>query len=125
MVVVSTEEATRSVIDRFGAAFNARDLEAVMAMTTPDVVFDATGPSPDGTRFTGRDEVRRAWAELFASTREPVFDTEELVVAGDRAVVRWRYSWMERGGGSGHIRGIDLYRIRDGLVAEKLSYVKG
>jgi hypothetical protein len=42
------------------------------------------------------------------------------VVAGDRAVVRWRFD-----SGSGHIRGIDLFRVREGKVAEKLSYVKG
>jgi len=24
-----------------------------------------------------------------------------------------------------HIRGVDLFRVRDGKVAEKLSYVKG
>jgi hypothetical protein len=34
--------------------------------------------------------------------------------------VRWRFDW-----GSGHVRGIDLFKVRDGKVAEKLSYVKG
>jgi hypothetical protein len=43
-----------------------------------------------------------------------------MVVAGDRAAVRWRFDW-----GSGHVRGIDLLKVRDGKVAEKLSYVKG
>jgi hypothetical protein len=43
-----------------------------------------------------------------------------MVVAGDRAAVRWRFDW-----GDGHIRGIDLFKVRDGKVAEKLSYVKG
>ncbi|HXD80260.1 MAG TPA: hypothetical protein VNU27_01685 [Candidatus Acidoferrum sp.] len=41
-------------------------------------------------------------------------------VAGDRPVVRWRFDW-----GDGHIRGIDLFKVRHGKVAEKLSYVKG
>ncbi len=41
-------------------------------------------------------------------------------MAGDRVVQRWRYSWAD-----GHIRGVDVMRVRDGLVAEKLSYVKG
>ena len=36
------------------------------------------------------------------------------------AVVRWRFDW-----GVGHSRGIDLFKVRDGKVAEKLSYVKG
>ena len=28
-------------------------------------------------------------------------------------------------GGPGHARGVDVIRVRDGKVAEKLSYVKG
>ena len=32
----------------------------------------------------------------------------------------WCYSWN-----GGHVRGLDLFRVRDGKVAEKLSYVKG
>ena len=41
-------------------------------------------------------------------------------MTGDRAVVRWVFDW-----GTGHVRGVDVMRVRDGKVAEKLSYVKG
>ena len=54
------------------------------------------------------------------------FETEELVAMGERCVVRWRYTYTDMAtGAQGHIRGIDLFRVRDGKVAEKLSYVKG
>jgi hypothetical protein len=43
-----------------------------------------------------------------------------VVIAGDRAFVRWRYMW-----GDGHVRGVDVMRVRDGRVAESLAYVKG
>jgi hypothetical protein len=45
---------------------------------------------------------------------------EELIGAGDRVVQRWRYEW-----GDGHVRGVDVFTVRDARVAEKLSYVKG
>jgi SnoaL-like domain len=64
--------------------------------------------------------VRAAWAEFFASSGAATFETEEQIVCGDRVIVRWRYVW-----GEGHVRGVDVFRVRDGLVAEKLSYVKG
>jgi hypothetical protein len=35
-------------------------------------------------------------------------------------IVRWRYRWD-----GGHVRGVDVFRVRDGRVAEKCSYVKG
>jgi hypothetical protein len=39
--------------------------------------------------------------------------------------MRWRYEWVEAAGRQGHVRGVDVYRVRDGVIAEKLSYVKG
>jgi hypothetical protein len=36
------------VVEAFGKAWTQHDLDAAMAMTTSDCVFDATGPAPDG-----------------------------------------------------------------------------
>ncbi len=114
-----------ALVAEFGAAFARADLDAVMAMVTDDCVFESTGPAPDGERFEGAAAVREQWQRLFAQTKEPDFQTEEAVVRGDRATVRWRYSWREADGGTGHVRGVDVIRLRDGKIAEKLSYVKG
>jgi hypothetical protein len=43
---------------------------------------------------------------------------------GDRAVVRWVYS-KTRDESAWHLRGVDLFRVRDGRVTEKLAYAKG
>ena len=64
--------------------------------------------------------MRAAWTKLFAAHRTGVFTTEEVIDAGDRVVTRWRYDFD-----GGHVRGVDVFRVRDGLVAEKFSYVKG
>jgi uncharacterized protein (TIGR02246 family) len=115
-----TEQRTvMDVVEAFGAAWGAHDLEGVLSMVTPDCVFDATGPAPDGARHVGRDAIRVAWREIFQDTASQ-FDAEETFAADDRVVQRWRYSWAD-----GHVRGVDVFRVRDGLVAEKLSYVKG
>ncbi len=111
---------TRATIDRFNEAFNRHDVDAVMALMTDDVVFENTSPQPDGERFVGQAAVRAFWEDFFASSPQAHFDAEEIIAAGDRCTVSWRYSW-----GNGHIRGIDLFRVRDGKVAEKFSYVKG
>jgi uncharacterized protein (TIGR03086 family) len=112
-----------AVVERFNAAFNRHDVAAVMALMSEDCVFEGTAP-PDGRRYVGSAAVRGAWAELFASSPDAWFDTEETIAAGDRVVVRWRYRWGP-GGSGGHVRGVDVFRVADGLVAEKLAYVKG
>ena len=112
--------ATIAAIERFNAAFDRHDVDTVMAAMTDDCVFENTSPSPDGERYEGQAAVRAFWEAFFRSSPGATFQTEDLFAAGDRGVVRWRYDW-----GDGHVRGVDLFRVRDGKVAEKLSYVKG
>ena len=38
------------LMDRFTAAVNVHDLDAVLALVTDDIVFESTSPPPDGTR---------------------------------------------------------------------------
>ena len=113
-----------AVIERFNAAFNAHDVDAVMAEMSHDCVFEGTAP-PDGDRHVGADAVRAAWVALFAGSPGATFSTEETICAGDRVMVRWLYRWQEPSGGSGHVRGVDLFRVEAGLITEKLAYVKG
>jgi uncharacterized protein (TIGR03086 family) len=111
---------TLATVMRFNDAFNRHDVDTVMTLMTDDCVFDTTQPAPDGRRFTGQQEVRAEWERLFTAAPTARFDAEEIVTAGDRAVVRWTYDF-----GHGHVRGVDVLQVRDGRVAEKLSYVKG
>jgi ketosteroid isomerase-like protein len=112
--------ATLEAVARFSAAFDRQDVDGVMSAMSEDCVFDNTGPAPDGERYEGATAVRAFWDQFFRANPEARFETEEQFAAGDRCVVRWRYEW-----GTGHVRGIDVFRVRDGLVTEKLCYVKG
>jgi uncharacterized protein (TIGR03086 family) len=105
--------------DRFGAAFDAKDIDEIMTNMTGDCVFESTSP-PAGERHVGADAVRAAWQRFFATAGDHRFTPESRFAGGDRVVVQWRYDWP-----GGHVRGVDLLRIRCGLVAEKLAYVKG
>jgi ketosteroid isomerase-like protein len=107
------------VVTSFMAAWQDHDLDAALALISADCVFEATGPAPDGTTCVGLDAIRAAWAPIFADSASR-FRIEETLSAGDRVVQRWSYSWSD-----GHIRGVDVMRVSDGKIVEKLSYVKG
>lgn len=111
-----------AVLARFGDAFAAGDVDAAMALVTDDIVFESTSPAPDCERVEGREAVRAVWRDVMGTPGMSLTE-EESFVCGDRATVRWRYDWA--GDDPGHVRGVDVIRFRDGLVAEKLSYVKG
>jgi len=117
--------STVETVERFNEVFNTHDVDAIMALMTDDVAFENTVPTPDGERFEGQAAVRDFWERFFRSSPSARFETEELFAAGDRCLVRWVYHWTDRDGNPGHIRGADVFRVRDGKVAEKLSYVKG
>jgi len=117
--------ATHAGLARFSAAFGRGDVDAIMALSTDDCVFEATGPAPDGERHEGAVAIRAVWEHLFGETGEPSFIEEESFVCGDRGVLRWRFEWLDADGRPGHVRGVDVLRLRDGKVCEKLSYVKG
>jgi ketosteroid isomerase-like protein len=116
--------APLEAVRRFNEAFNRHDVDAVMAAMTVDCVFENTNPAPDGKRYHGQAEVRAFWEALFQSSPDALFEAEEIFAAGDRCVVRWVYR-KTKNGQPWHLRGVDLFRVRDGKVAEKLTYVKG
>ena len=118
-------KATLEAIERFNEAFGRHDVDGVMKAMTDDCVFENTCPPPDGERYEGKESVRGFWVRFFRSSPSAVFETEEIFAAGDRCVVRWLYRWVDKSGKPGHIRGVDVFRVRGGKVAEKLSYVKG
>ncbi len=118
-------QETLAVISRFNEAFNAHDVPGIMALMTPDCVFENTYPPPDGDRLVGAEAVRGFWVDLFTGSPHAHFVTEEAFAVGERAVVRWRYEWRDAGDNPGHVRGVDVFRVAAGRVAEKLSYVKG
>ena len=115
---------TLAVVRRFNEAFNRHDVDGIMEMMTADCVFENTRPAPDGTRVEGAAAVRAVWERLFASSPQAHFEASDMFAAGDRAVVLWTYHWV-KDSGPGHVRGVDVFRVRDGRVAEKLSDVKG
>jgi len=107
------------VVELFVKAWADHDLDAALAWITDDCVFDSTAPAPDGARHVGKEAIRIAWQPIFADPSSR-FEAEETFGVGERVVQRWRYSWD-----SGRVRGVDIFKVRDDKVAEKLSYVKG
>jgi ketosteroid isomerase-like protein len=115
---------TRKVIDRFNETFNRHDPDALAPLLTDDTVFEDTSPPPDGRRIEGKAAVLAFWREWFGRNPDARFEAEEIIVSGDRAIVRWVYH-KTRNGEPWHLRGVDLFAVRDGKVAAKLAYVKG
>lgn len=117
---MSQIETSVRIVMEFNDAFNRHDVQGMMRLTTDDTVFENTHPSPDGTTFSGKPAVTQFWSDFFRDSPNAHIEIEEIFGMGNRCVMRWKYTW-----GDGHVRGVDVFKLKDGLIAEKLSYVKG
>ena len=120
----SEEQRTRRVVDSFNETFNRHNADALAELLTEDTVFEDTSPPPDGRRIEGKAAVVEFWGGWFARNPDASFEAEEIIVCGQRAVVRWVYRKL-RNGQPWHLRGVDIFAVRDGRIAAKLAYVKG
>lgn len=118
------EAGVRTVLD-FNDAFNRHDVAGMMQLMSDDCIFENTAPAPDGTVFSGKEAVTKFWQDFFRESPSAHIDIEEIFGLGFHCVMRWKYGWVDADGNKGHVRGVDIFKLKDGLICEKLSYVKG
>jgi predicted SnoaL-like aldol condensation-catalyzing enzyme len=118
-------EAGMRTVLAFNEAFNRHDVAGMMALMSADCVFENTAPAPDGTVYQGKEAVTRFWQDFFRESPHAHIEIEEIFGLGMRCIMRWRYEWVDAAGEKGHVRGVDVFRLKEGMICEKLSYVKG
>jgi steroid delta-isomerase-like uncharacterized protein len=125
-----SEAALGDAIDRYNAAWNSHDLDVIMAMHAPDMVFDnhTAGESASG------EDVRAHIGSIFETWPDIEFSTRRLYVREGLVVQEWTASathakTMRRGdlvaepsGRRIEWDGIDSIPFEDGLVKRKDVY---
>jgi predicted ester cyclase len=118
---VSAEE-NKAIYIRAVEHQNRGDLEASLAFTAPDALFNGQPFGREGDRQ--RSEML---AKAFPDTR---YDIQELVAEGDTLVARWRMTGTHQGelvgptmtipptGKRIDLWGMSLYRMKDGMAKE-------
>jgi predicted SnoaL-like aldol condensation-catalyzing enzyme len=117
---MSKLEAGLRTVLAFNDAFNRHDVAEMMKLMTDDCIFENTAPAPDGTLYSGKQAVTAFWENFFRESPQAHIDIEDAFGMGLHCVMRWRYTW-----GDGHVRGVDIFKVENGLIQEKRSYVKG
>lgn len=108
----------RQVLDDWGKAFSARDVNAVMAFYAPDVVaYDVVAP----LQYVGMDAYRKDYAEFFAQYKGPLtveFRDVHIDASGDLAYVicleRVSGTLTNGGQSSTWLRGTSIFRKEGG-----------
>ena len=118
-------ERRHAVLMRFMAAWNARDVDALMGCMAADCAFHASaGTEAEGARHIGRGAVRAAYAAMFDAFPEAAWTADLHHVPGDIGVSEWRFVGTRRDGQRLDVPGCDLFRFNGDLIALKDSYRK-
>jgi ketosteroid isomerase-like protein len=113
---------TAELMQKFNDAFQRHDPLALAPLVADDCVLENSQPAPDGSRHVGRDACLAVW-QAIAKNQATRFELETVEILGDRAIIYWRFIWGDDPKSS--VRGVNLMRVRDGLIVEGFGYVKG
>ena len=124
----------QAFIDRYNDAWNAHDVDAIVAMHAEDSVFEN---HTTGDVNVGRDAIGRAISGIFTVFPDLTFEGRRQYIREDLVVQEWTARGTHLGvmrrsgtevqptGRSVEYRGMDVIPIRDGLVARKDVYSDG
>jgi len=116
---------TIEFLQSFADAFNAHDIKTIMSFMTGDCVFEASaGGEVDGEKFTGQDEVRKAFENVFATFPDAHWGNAQHFISGNRGFSEWIFTGTKSDGSKVEVTGCDLFTFRDGKIAIKNSYRK-
>jgi steroid delta-isomerase-like uncharacterized protein len=120
----------KETIDRYNEAWNAHDLDAIMAMHAPDMVFENHTAGESAVGEEARDHI----GAIFETWPDIEFSTRRLYVREDLVVQEWaatatHANQMKRGnltaeptGNRVTWNGLDVIPFEDGLVKRKDVY---
>jgi steroid delta-isomerase-like uncharacterized protein len=124
----------QSFIDRYNRAWNDHDVDAILAMHTPDSVFEN---HTTGDLNIGREAIGTALQGIFTVFPDLRFETRRTYIREDLVVQEWTAHGTHLGkmnragleveptGKSVEYRGMDVIPIAEGLVARKDVYSDG
>jgi steroid delta-isomerase-like uncharacterized protein len=121
-------------IDRYNAAWNDHDVDAIVSMHTDDSVFEN---HTTGDVNIGKVAIARAITGIFGVFPDLSFEARSQYIRDDLVVQEWTARGTHQGamsrsgmtieptGRAVEYRGMDIIPIRNGLVARKDVYSDG
>ena len=116
--VIDSAAALEQMIERYNEAWNAHDVEAIVAFHAPDMVFEN---HTVGERMTGA-EVGPHLARIFENWPDLAFRGRRLYARNELVVSEWTATATDSQGRRLERDGVDIFPVRDGLILRKDVY---
>ena len=110
------------MIQRLQAAVNDHDLAGVVACFALDY-RNETPAHPERT-FTGREQVRRNWEQIFAAIPDVCTDLVRWAVDGETVWSEWEHRGTRRDGSAHRMRGVIIFGVVDDVISWARFYLE-
>jgi ketosteroid isomerase-like protein len=117
-----TSDGAAAALARLERATNAHDLNALVACFAPDYRNDT--PAHPERSFTGREQVRRNWEQIFAGIPDITAKVLRSAVNGDEAWSEWEHRGTRRDGSAHLMRGVVIVGVANGLLTWARFYLE-
>jgi ketosteroid isomerase-like protein len=111
-----------AMVERLSRATNAHDLDAVVACFAPD--YHNETPAHPERGFTGREQVRRNWSQIFAAIPDVSTEVLRYSVDGDTVWSEWEHRGTRPDGTAHLMRGVVIFGVVDGLASWARFYLE-
>ena len=109
-------------IDRYVAAYNARQLDDMAALMHPDIQWLSVEGAAVTLVADGKDDLVAQMRDYIASPRATVSSIESSVADGDFIAVREKARWRGEDGAENAQSALAVYQVSDGLVRRVWYY---
>ena len=109
--------AHKSILEKANAAIVKRDFEGFLQLCTEDTEWTFVGERT----LRGKEAVRKWMADTYREA--PEFDVHRMVAEGDFVIAIGEITLKDNKGGSSRHEYCDVWRFRDGLLAELRAFV--
>jgi ketosteroid isomerase-like protein len=107
---------------RLERATNAHDVNEVVACFAEDYRNDT--PAHPERSFTGREQVRRNWEQIFAFIPDLVANLLRSAVHGDEVWSEWEHRGTRRDGSAHLMRGVIIFGLGNELLTWARFYLE-
>ena len=116
-----------SLLEKFTAAWNAHDADALMDCMTSDncEFYTAAGPNPRGSAHKGPKAVRAAYEAVWKNFPNAQWREGKHFVSGNRGSSEWVFTGSSADGKTNSkVNGVDLFEFENGKIKIKDTYRK-
>ena len=110
------------LLERLASAVNRRDLDGLTGCFAPG--YRNETPAHPAQGFTGHDQVRRNWEQIFAFVPDITAQVLRSCADGDVVWSEWDMTGTRRDGSAHHMAGVVVFGVREGRFTWARFYLE-